>query len=120
MKTPEWIADTRLVAQPSGTSTLYLGNETVFNIQRHHADDIRKAMIVAVRDDRQSASDFDPNAAPARTFESPLAEALHGCLMDRETPGATRAATWVAENEADRLWDHFVGPLLDALEQVAR
>lgn len=120
MKTPESIADTRLVVQPSGTSTLYLGDETVFNIQRHHADTLRKAMIVAVSDGRQSASDFDPNAAPARTFESPLAKALHDCLMDRETPDAKRAAAWVAENEVDLLWDHFAGPLLDALEQVAR
>lgn len=52
MKTPKQIAQDRLERQPSGTTTLFLGTESVFNIPEEHAKTFEKAMISAVEHDR--------------------------------------------------------------------
>lgn len=60
MKKPLEIADERISVQPSGVSTLHLGDETVYNILPEHADVIRKAMVRAVEADRAQRFTLPP------------------------------------------------------------
>lgn len=114
MKTPEQIA-------PETVEALTIDNDdhaATASEPRTSVEDVIRRAANADRAKRSSRAQAD-RYFRSRGFDNLLAATLYDCLSDRETPEATAAAQWVADNENDALWDRFVGPMLDDIEQVA-
>jgi len=114
IKTPEQIADERFAAnyEPQDGQTM---SEVVDYLAASGGlgyDGIRAMIIAAVEADRaQRVREYR-----AEGWDNAIAYEIYGCLRDRETDESERAAEWVRENENDLLWDEYVGPMLDKLE----
>jgi len=114
IKTLEQIADERFAAnyEPQDGQAMSEVVDYLAASDDLGYDGIRAMIIAAVEADRaQRVPEYR-----AEGWDNALAYEIYGCLRDRETDASERAAEWVRENENDLLWDEYVGPMLNKLE----
>lgn len=117
MKTPEQIAEK--IVQPNdgsnGMFNMYLGHQTVYNVEDHHAAHLRNAIIKGIEVDRAQRENDG-------TIHAAVIAALHDRAEgfgDDDANTAASAAQWI-EDDPDSFWEQFAGPMLDEIERAFR